>query len=444
MDAIQLEREMLGDLWVSPDLWDNLTYLCDTCNGRFAGTEDERRAGDFIMARFQKYGLENISAESFEMRGWERGETHFTILDGDEEIVLPCLALPGAQGCNLEAEIIDARQGATTDYQRLGPAVAGKFVLVSSDGPSRGEKYQGAIEAGASAFIFSNVQPGMLALTGSIDKALPAIGLAYEYAARIKRLLATGAVHARLSIATRVQTVTARNIIAEIPGSDPEEGWILAGGHYDGHDIAQGAQDNAAGTIALMEAARLLSPLRTHLKAGIRFVLFSGEELGLFGSYAYTRDHPDQLDQIRLVFNADVVGMAMPLVLQTQASPELAIYLRGLPLMELDVTINDDSKSFIMNSDHFPFSLAGISAVWAVTSHPPSGAGWGHSMADTLDKLELRTLRQTASAISRLLLRMAMDPVNLPRGRKSPEVVQKQVTEAGFEKALRSSGKWPF
>jgi hypothetical protein len=48
MDIARLEREMLGDLWVSTDLWENLSYLCDACNGRFAGTEDEHRAGDFM------------------------------------------------------------------------------------------------------------------------------------------------------------------------------------------------------------------------------------------------------------------------------------------------------------------------------------------------------------------------------------------------------------
>jgi Zn-dependent M28 family amino/carboxypeptidase len=194
----------------------------------------------------------------------------------------------------------------------------------------------------------------------------------------------------------------------------------------------------------LLEAARLLSPLRAHLKAGIRFVLFSGEELGLYGSYAYAQDHKDELDSIRLVFNVDVVGLAMPVVLQTQASPELAAYCRNLPLKDLDATVNDGPTSFIQNSDHFPFSLAGVSGVWAVTSHPPMGGGWVHSSADTLDKLEPRILRQTASTIARLLLRMANDPAGLPRGRKPPEVVKKSVTEAGFEKALRMRGRWPF
>ena len=444
MELLKLEREILGNLSVSPELWNNLTYLCDACNGRFAGTEDERRAGDYVMARFQEYGLKNIAAEPFEMRGWERGEAYLTLLDGGRAIEQPCLALPGTQPCDLEAEIIDLGQGTEADFQQSGSAIAGRIVLTSSDGPSRGEKYNSAIDAGAAGFIFSNIQPGMLAPTGSIGKDLPAIGLAYEYAARIKRVLEAGPVRARLSIHAEVKTVTARNIVAEIPGTDPKQGWILACGHYDGHDIAQGAHDNAAGSAVLMEAARLLSPIHNQLKIGIRFILFSGEELGLYGSYAYAQSHAAEHDQIRLVFNADVVGMAMPLVLQTQASPELVHYFHDLPLKELDAIVNDGPRSFIMNSDHFPFSLAGVNAVMAVTSHPASTIGWVHTMADTLDKVEPRLLRQTAGAVVRLLLRMATDPKHLPRGRKTPQEIQKMLSEAGFEKSLRASGKWPF
>jgi Zn-dependent M28 family amino/carboxypeptidase len=326
----------------------------------------------------------------------------------------------------------------------LGAAAAGKIVLVSSDGPARLDKYKGAIETGAAAFIFHSSQPGLLSPTGSIEKDLPALGLAYEHGARLKRLLANGPVRARLSIQARVYPATAYNIVAEIPGTDPEQGWILAGGHYDGHDIAQGAQDNAAGTAVLLEATRLLAPMQSHLQAGIRFVFFSGEELGLYGSYAYAREHAAQLSTARLIFNVDVVGMGMPLVLQTQASPALADYFRSLPLGDLDAALNNGQGSFIMNSDHFPFSLAGLNGVWAVTSQPPSGHGWVHTAADTLDKVDLRLLRQTAGTTARLLLRMAAEPALLPRGCRPPEEVKKLVTEAGFEKALRFKGKWPF
>lgn len=444
MTIAALDKELLGNVWTSDDLWDTLVYLCDACNGRFAGTEDERRAMTYLVGRLTAYGLDHITVEPFEMRGWERGTARLAILAEGNIIELPCLALPGAPGCDLEAELIDVQRGSADDYAALGSAVAGKVVFNSVDGASRAELYRSACVAGAAAFVFSGSQPGMLPPTGSVGQDLPAIGLAHEAIARLKRQLAAGPVRVRLTLTGRVQTVTAHNVVAEIPGTDPSAGWILAGAHYDGHDISQAAQDNGASTAVLVEAARLLSPLRAHLKAGIRFVLFSGEELGLYGSYAYAQAHAAELDTVRAVVNADVLGLALPVALHTQASPALAGYLRALPLKQLDAVLNDDPKAFIMNSDHFPFSLAGLESVWAVTSTPPPGTGWVHYSADTLDKIDLRILRQTAATVTRLLLRMAAEPAALPRGRKSPEVVQALVQAAGFESYLRWAGHWPF
>jgi aminopeptidase YwaD len=444
MNITTLEKQILGDLWISPDLWNNMVTLCDGCNSRFAGTEDERRAGDYIMDCFARYGLENIHAEPFEMAGWERGTARLVVISEGREIEIPCLALPGTYPCDLEVELIDVGAGAPDDYQKLAGPAAGKIVLTNSEGLGRMEKYMAAVEAGAAAFIFGSNQPGMLAPTGSIGKDTPAIGLAHEQAARIRRLLANGPVRARLQLTGHIQQVIARNIVGELPGTDPSQGWIVACGHYDGHDICQGAGDNAAGTAVIMEAARLLAPLRQHLQVGIRFVLFSGEELGLYGSYAYAEAHAGELDSIRMIFNADVVGMAMPLVMLPQSSPELTAWLKTLPLEDLDVKVNESPKVFIMNSDHFPFSARGIQAVWAVTSHPASGGGWGHTAADTLDKVELRLLRQTAASATRLLLRMSTSADSLPKVRKPADQVKQSLIDAGFEKSLRFKNLWPF
>ncbi len=112
---------------------------------------------------------------------------------------------------------------------------------------------------------------------------------------------------------------------------------------------------------------------------------------------------------------------------------------------DLDVKVNDSPKVFIQNSDHFPFSLRGIQAVWAVTSHPAGGGGsWGHTAADTLDKLEPRLMRQSAAAITRLLLRMSASAETLPRGRKTAEQVKQSLIDAGMEKSLRFGNHWPF
>ena len=76
-------------------------------------------------------------------------------------------------------------------------------------------------------------------------------------------------------------------MIADIPATGRGDGLHLAGGvhlpylllcaHYDGHDIAQGAVDNASGTVAVLEAARALMQVREQLNIGVRVALWSPE-----------------------------------------------------------------------------------------------------------------------------------------------------------------------
>jgi hypothetical protein len=290
------------------------------------------------------------------------------------------------------------------------------------------------------------IPAGSVGMDGS-DEGLPSVGVSLETASYLRRRLggegssASPAIEVQVHVEGQPQTVTARNIVAELPGADPDAGWIVACGHYDGHDIAQGAQDNATGTAAVFEAARVLSALRPPLKAGLRFILFSGEEMGMYGSQAYVRQHPDQLDLIRAVFNADIVGLAAPLKLVLQDSPELAAYLNFLPLADLGAQVA--GSRLVPYSDHFAFTLAGISSLMAVTSSPGSGHGWAHTAADTLDKLDMRAMREAAATTARILLRMALDPETLPRSRRPPEEVKQALIDAGLEEPLRIRGAWP-
>jgi hypothetical protein len=80
----------------------------------------------------------------------------------------------------------------------------------------------------------------------------------------------------------------------------------------------------------------------------------------------------------------------------------------------------------------------------AVTSQPVTGGGWAHTAADTLDKLDLRAVREAAVTTARLLLRMAVAPADLPVGRESPQAVQRALVEAGLEAPMRARGEWPF
>jgi Peptidase family M28 len=94
-------------------------------------------------------------------------------------------------------------------------------------------------------------------------------------------------------------------------GNEP---YILISAHYDSRmqDINQtnarapGADDNASGVAAVLELARILSKL--NLENNIRFVLFSGEEQGQWGSTAYVKSLPPNNTKLDLVINLDMIG----------------------------------------------------------------------------------------------------------------------------------------
>lgn len=113
-----------------------------------------------------------------------------------------------------------------------------------------------------------------------------------------------------------------QNVVAVVPGTDSRlrGEYVVIGAHFDhlGRStdfaldpeakdaIRNGADDNASGTAAVMELARIfrLAPARRSLM----FVNFSGEELGLLGSHWFADHSPVALDSVALMVNFDMVG----------------------------------------------------------------------------------------------------------------------------------------
>jgi hypothetical protein len=99
----------------------------------------------------------------------------------------------------------------------------------------------------------------------------------------------------------------ADNVIAELPGVvDPSVIYVV-GGHYDSTSYsgsAPGADDNASGTSAVIEIARILSQYQ--FKYTIRFCAFGAEELGLIGSRAYCDYLLQQGDNVQAMINQDM------------------------------------------------------------------------------------------------------------------------------------------
>jgi hypothetical protein len=108
--------------------------------------------------------------------------------------------------------------------------------------------------------------------------------------------------------------ITQYNVVATITGSVYPDTYIIVGGHHDSitrttpYVLAPGADDNASGSTAAMEMARVMMASGFQPKCSIRFVTFAAEEFGLWGSKAYAQMADDANLDIRLMINHDMIA----------------------------------------------------------------------------------------------------------------------------------------
>ena len=167
---------------------------------------------------------------------------------------------------------------------------------------------------------------------------------------------------------------TMYNVVATLPGKDSLQ--VILCAHYDAitydamWEYTPGADDNASGVATVLETARVLGA--HDWQHTLRFVLFSGEEVGLFGSEAYVKDAVERGDVIIGAFNTDMIGW------DTDDNPEMDIHCNrmdqasqdmGEELAELmdvyDLNINPEIHIYdaVEASDHYWFWQYDIPAV---------------------------------------------------------------------------------
>ena len=446
---------VIGEVYTSTTLWPSIQILCDDFNGRFVGSDDERKAAAYIAEQLRSYGLANVHTEAFDIHGWERGPAGI-LANGHP---LECIGLPGTPPCDLTAPLINLGAGEPADFAKAGKAVKGKIALVRSVGSHRLEKYFRAVRAGCVGFVFAGPDLGSLPHTGSIDfggdAMLPGVGIAQETYLRLERMLVLGAVSVELKVQARIFPTQGLNVVGDVlpAGAETLSGdYMLLCAHYDGHDIAQGAVDNATGTVAVMEAAKALMQVRDQLNIGIRVALWSGEEVGMIGSGAYAVQHKAELKKLRLVFNCDIVSNPGVLWMGingvdtervTKFFRELASGGAGNHSQVHDLQITGN-EVIVPYSDHFPFYMQGVPALMVATprgQHPGMGP---HTPADTLDKVNVHGLRTSTAFTARALLHLANDPKALPARQASKTEVQTTLKEAGYDVLLKAQGRWKF
>jgi Zn-dependent M28 family amino/carboxypeptidase len=432
--------DWIGETFCSDVGWNHLETLVDIGN-RMAGTEGERRGAEATREVFAEVGGRDPRLEKFDLQGWERRSS--SVVGPDEE--LDCIALPRSPTGEVEADLVDLGYGVPEDFE--GVDIEGKIVMVASNAPPyydrfphRTEKYYHAVQNGATGFVFRNHVEGSLAPTGSVGRKkqpigeIPAVGVSKEVGARLARRFDGDPV--KLSIDADIYDATSQNVHAELGPKTDER--VLVTSHVDGHDISEGAADNGAGTAMLVEIANALADREEVLDTRVEFVTFGAEEVGLCGSEYY--DSVTDEEDIKLIVNCDGVVGGRTLQAFTHTFDELEAALeRVSERLDHPVRILPEEG---FRGDQWPLVRWGVPGYFVSGYRDTEGRGYGHTTADTLDKLEPRTLREQAILLTSLVTDLARDEVEIPH-RTNAEVA-KSFEDEGKVEGIKTVGDWPY
>jgi carboxypeptidase Q len=213
--------------------------------------------------------------------------------------------------------------------------------------------------------------------------------------------------------------ITVYNTVGEIKGSDKPDEFVILGAHLDSWDLAQGTTDNGTGTCVVLEAARILAKSGVKPQRTIRFVLFTGEEQGMYGSKAYVQKHKEEMAKISLCLVHDT-GTGKVTGIGTQGRAAVKPLLEAELASLKDLGFKEVNTRSMGGSDHQSFEAAGVPG-FAVQQDLSEYRLTHHSQSDTLDKAKEADLIQGAQVLAVTALRVANLPELLPRTKKAVE-----------------------
>ena len=315
----------------------HLDYLTNRIGPRLTGSEGMQAACQWARDRFEKMGLENCQLEQWGEFpvGFERGPSKGVMVEPKQMKLefgtnawtagtrgrVPGIAVMAPKTMEELESIRDSLDGA---YVLTPPRRRSRRGRPETPANDEKEPKQPSIEETRQvreelmnchiAGIVQSTSDERI-LTGgryqiSMDElpTIPVISLLKNQWDEIKGLIDDGK---KVELAFDIRNhfrkgpIPLFNVIADIPGTEFPDEYVVVGGHIDSWDGATGATDNASGCATTMEAARILMAAGVKPKRTIRFMLWSGEEQGLLGSRAWVKQNPKEVQNISAVFVHD-------------------------------------------------------------------------------------------------------------------------------------------
>jgi len=457
---------LVANLLGPTPILDDLRDLTDNVGGRPTGSPAMDKAIDWAMTRLKAAGADAVRAETYVApRNWlprvETAEVTSPRYDAQpaERNQLRTAAMPfspSTPAAGLEAEVIDVGHGDAKSFAKA----KGRWALVHTEPMRSIEDLFGeylatpaivanAHKAGAAGILWMSNRPRRLLYrhNATLDNSMspvPGAMIEREGAERIARLLEAGKhVTVRVTLTVDVQEhASDRNVVAEITGRDKPDEVILLGAHLDSWDLGRGALDNGCNAALAIDVLRQLAVLA---KAGqrprrtVRIVLYSGEELGLYGSWKDVRAHRADLDKLRAAIIFDEgTGRTTGFSLGGRADLGPAVEQALAPVAGLGPFVQ--TPDAFIGTDNYDYLLEGVPNLVANQDGAPYLADY-HGESDTFDKVDTRELKANAAIAAALVWGLA-DADKPPATRQTRAQVQAVVKATGLDVQMKTFLMW--
>jgi hypothetical protein len=469
--AAKLMPIILGD---SPMI-ENLRRLTDEIGGRVTGSPEMAKAVQWGVAGFRAAGVD-VHTEKYPLPvTWREGNTILVIEEPhgpysnvlrDRNIVTEISVArlravsegwgPPTPAGGVNGPLIDVGFGSDAEFARAGN-IKNAILLVHSEigftWPDLFTEYMRppdiisrAVKEGAAAILWMAARERLLlyrhtnALKGDIDK-IPQAVVAREDAMRLARLAAVeNQVSVRLIMPNKVGgPVEQENVVGEIRGYEKPDEVVILGAHLDSWELGTGALDNGCNAALVIEAARAIKAMGLLPKRTIRFILFTGEEQGTVGSFAYVKSHAAELDKIRGVIIFDSGSGRVPgYSLGGRRDTEAGLNQILKPLDAWGVTHHTADASF--GTDNFDFLLEGVPTFVANNEIANYLANY-HAASDTFDKVDPREMKinTVIAALTAWGIADRAEPLGKRLSRAEIETMAK---ETGLGQQMKLLGYW--
>ena len=457
--------KIAGEGMMNSHAYQYLTELSDDIGSRVTGSPAERKSEEWAVAKMKAMGLENVHAEKYTIwRGWTRGTA-------DAKLLLPVTrplhvdamgwvgstAPGGADGDVVAVNLFNL------DEEAKNPGrLKGKIVLMQSKGKPKKDFMMIFVDYGN--FLKSLSNAGVIAVIGGqggsrsagmnlthtgilgfdADFSIPVVSMTSEDQGQLERLIDRGVtprMHINVQNTFTNGPVETANVVGEIRGTEHPEQVFVVGGHLDSWDLSQGTTDNGSGTAATLGAADTILRAGLRPRRTLRFVLFTGEEQGLDGSFAYIKQHKTEmqnhlgdliLDEGQGIVKEFMLGGRDDLIPTIEAFAESVTNLRK-------VKVNDKVES---GTDTLPFSIAGLPGI-NMNQETDQYNYTHHSAADALEAQKPDVLAQNSTLMAMTAYWIADRPERLAEP-WSDEKTAKMLREQHTYEELKAFNLWPF